>query len=174
MLDSFEKSLPQDKANGGDRRTDNELQGGVGGSSDNQQGAPFNSMHHITKLCEESGVEMRLIGNYIYPIGWREVIKDLIFDLRECGTTITEVTEHFGRLLVGFKTDDKQAEVKVWRALNLADIRATHTCEICGGKGILGVQRNYMVSVLCDSCKNKRSDKKTDRTKRTGTWLDHF
>lgn len=134
----------------------------------------FHSISHITKLCEDCGVSLGLLGNYHYPQGWRIVVEDLIRDLKGCDITITEVMEHFGRMVVRFNTQDPEVELKAWRAINEADIRASHTCEMCGEKGTLAVHRNLQAGVLCGSCKDKYVDKKSGSSKRTGTWLDNF
>ena len=134
----------------------------------------FRSIQHITKLCEDCSVNIGLLGNYNYPKGWCVVVEDLIRELRGFDITITEVMEHFGRLVVRFNTEDQQVEIKAWRAINEADIRASHTCEMCGEKGTLAVHRNFQAGVLCGSCKDKFVDKKSGSSKRTGTWLDYF
>jgi hypothetical protein len=174
MLDSFKKSLQQEKTGGGDRQTDDERKGDDGGGSENPPDQVFHSINHITSLCQDCRVEIGIMGNFLYSKGWREVVEDLIHELKDCNITITEVKEHFGRLVVRFMTDDQQVEIKAWRAVNVADITASRTCEMCGGRGTLGVYRNQMVGVLCDSCKDKHSDRNLGRPKRTGTWLDQY
>jgi hypothetical protein len=174
MSDSFKKSLQQEKAGGGDRQTDVERKGDNGGGIENPPDQVFHSINHITALCQDCRVEIGIMGNFLYSKGWREVVDDLIRELKDCNITITEVKEHFGRLVVRFMTDDQQVEIKAWRAVNVADITASRTCEMCGGRGTLGVHRNHMVGVLCDNCKDKHSDRNLGRPKRTGTWLDQF
>lgn len=172
MSDSFKKSLQQEKAGGG--KPDDFRNVKVEDSNDNPPDQVFHSINHITALCQDCRVEIGIMGNFLYSKGWREVVEDLIRELKDCNITITEVMEHFGRLVVRFMTDDQQVEIKAWRAVNQADIRASRTCEVCGGKGTLGLHRSRMVDVLCDKCKDKLTGKKSDAAKRTGTWLDQF
>jgi hypothetical protein len=174
MSDSFKKSLQQEKTGGGDRQTDDERKEDDGGGSENPPDQVFHSINHITSLCQDCRIEIGIMGNFLYSKGWREVVEDLIRELKDCNITITEVMEHFGRLVVRFTTDDQQVEIKAWRAISQADIRASRTCEVCGGKGTLGLHRSRMVDVLCDNCKDKLNGKKSDASKRTGTWLDQF
>lgn len=173
MSDSFKKSLQQESAGGGNKPDDfRNIK--IGGNNENPPNQVFHSINHITALCQDCRVEIGIMGNFLYSKGWREVVEDLIRELKDCNITITEVMEHFGRLVVRFMTDDQQVEIKAWRAVNVADITASRTCEMCGGRGTLGVHRNHMVGVLCDSCKDKHSDRNLGRPKRTGTWLDQF
>lgn len=173
MSDSFKKSLQQENAGGG-KNPDDFRNVNVGGNNENPPEQVFHSINHITALCQDCRVEIGIMGNFLYSKGWREIVEDLIRELKDCNITITEVMEHFGRLVVRFTTDDQQVEIKAWRAISQADIRASRTCEVCGGKGTLGLHRSRMVDVLCDKCKDKLTGKKSDASKRTGTWLDQF
>lgn len=142
------------------------------GDSTGQPERCFNSNDHIKGLCEDCKVDLGLLGCYLYPKGWREVIEDLVREFRGCDLVITELREELGRLEMHFNTKDAAVETKVWRAINEARIRAKYTCEDCGKKGRLALHGKSRVGVLCDECA-KKNDKKA-ASQRTGTWLDYF
>lgn len=132
----------------------------------------FHSVEHIRKLCEDYGLDIGLLGSYLYPRGWAGIISDMTYDLKGCVLVLTEVKDELGRLVVQFNTEDPAGENKAWRAINEASIRTKYTCEDCGNKGRLALHGKSRVGVLCDVCA-KKNDKKT-ASQRTGTWLDNF
>lgn len=141
-------------------------------SGDKPPERAFHSVEHIRKLCEDYGLGIGLLGSYLYPRGWAEIISDMVYDLKGCDLVLTEVKDELGRLVVQFNTEHSVVENKAWRAINEASIRTKYTCEDCGKRGRLALHGKSRVGVLCDACA-KKNDKKP-ASQRTGTWLDYF
>jgi hypothetical protein len=132
------------------------------------------SIEHVKRMSDEYGVDIGLLGSYLYPRGWFRVVDDLFYDLRGADLVITDVREDIGRLVVQFNTEDPEAELRAWRAINRASAEARCACEDCGIRGRFGVHgKNKRIGVLCADCLKKQEPEKAEPT-RTGTWLDYF
>ncbi len=132
------------------------------------------SIEHVKRMSDEYGVDIGLLGSYLYPRGWFRIVDDMFYDLRGADLVILDVRDDIGRLVVLFNTEDPEAELRAWRAIDRASNEARVTCEDCGIRGRFGIHgKNKRIGVLCADCLKKQEPEKAEPA-RTGTWLDYF
>jgi len=119
-------------------------------------------------LCEGGRVKVMSYGRFEFKKGWVHIIEDFLNTIRRLPVEITAVISDFGQLDIAFNIYQKTHEVKVWRAINKAQMYSRRTCMSCGKYGDREI-RDGCVVVMCKRCVTE-----TESNGETGTWLDKY
>ncbi len=128
----------------------------------------FDPDSYIRKLCENTKINIRFYEHPRFPVGWRNIVKELIVCIKNHPISITRVNDHFSLLEVNFEIDKPTKEVFVWRAIDKARSDSASTCTVCG-EGIRYRSRSNPYELLCSECK-----KTAGKMGKTQTWLDKY
>lgn len=134
--------------------------------SENQN--EFDATSHMKSICKIGRLKVHENTQFRYKQGWTHIIEQLILEIRKYPIELQLIVADFGSLEVFFECYERTQEVRVWRAINKAQLNAQSTCMFCGESGVRKVRGDKLV-VICSYCNRKAEDNGD-----TGTWLDRF
>lgn len=126
----------------------------------------FNAIEHFNSLTKGKKFTCSNKIEINYKQGWKNVVEELVEELKEFSMQVTRVSDKYGQLEVDFNATAKCHEVSIWRALDKVRKTSRRICVQCGDS------HNQFTPEL--GFKSKcRACEKTGKGG-TGTWLDKY
>lgn len=128
----------------------------------------FNPNTFVRRLCANTKIEILDYLDFQFPVGWKNIIEDLIKSIKAYPIRINQISDTFSVLDVKFEVLKPTKEVNVWRAIEEARNHSVLICANCGENK--GFRRKLNPSeILCESCR-----KNVGLLGKTRTWLDKY
>jgi hypothetical protein len=128
----------------------------------------FDATLHMQSISKIGRMKVHKNTQFRYKQGWTHIVEQLILEIRKYPIELHLIVTDFGSLEVFFECYERTHEVRVWRAINKAQLNAQSTCMFCGESGVRKVKGDKLV-VICGYC-----FRKAEVNGDTGTWLDRY
>lgn len=128
----------------------------------------FSSAKHFEELLITHKLSKVAFYNASYPVGWINLINELIISLKNYHFESIILDDSFGQLDIKFTLNAKRHELVIWKKIDDAKYESRKICMGCGERHIQLKVVNTK-NRLCKSCHENAGE-----SGRTGTWLDRY
>jgi len=136
--------------------------------TDSTSSSEFDSTAHMQSICKIGRIKLIENIQFMYKKGWIHIIEQLILEIRKYPIELHSMKSDYGQLDLKFNCYERTHEIKVWRAINKAQLYSRTICMFCGESGVRKIRGDKLV-VICGYCNRKAEDNGD-----TGTWLDKY